>query len=69
MAINTAGSVMITGIGQVVLMWACRHEQRAGEKLFADYADYTYAEAASRQKVEDWIGSHVRRLLSSGNSP
>jgi transposase len=64
-----------------------RHEHRAGEKMFVDYAgqtvdlidgatgemqkaqifvavlgasNYTYAEATLSQKVEDWVGSHIR---------
>jgi transposase len=73
-----------------------RHEHRAGEKLFVDYAgqtvdiidgktgevtkaqifvavlgasSYTYAEATASQKVEDWIGSHVRALSWFGGVP
>lgn len=73
-----------------------RHEHRAGEKLFVDYAgqtvelidqnsgeihnaqifiavmgasNYTYAEATLSQKVEDWIGSHVRAFTFFGGVP
>lgn len=73
-----------------------RHEHRAGEKLFVDYAgqtigivdsdtgeihkaqifvavmgasNYTYAEATSSQKIEDWIGSHVRMFAYFGGVP
>jgi transposase len=70
-----------------------RHEHRAGDKLFVDYAgqtvevidsetgdvhkaqifvavlgasNYTYAEATFSQKIEDWIGSHVRAFSYIG---
>lgn len=73
-----------------------RHEHRAGEKPFVDYAgqtvelidqktgethntqifiavmgasNYTYAEATLSQKVEDWIGSHVRAFAFFGGVP
>ena len=73
-----------------------RHEHRAGEKLFVDYAgqtvdivdsetgeihnaqifvavlgasNYTYAEATLSQKIEDWIGSHVRAFSYIGGVP
>ncbi len=73
-----------------------RHEHRAGEKLFVDYAgqtvdivdsetgeihnaqifvavlgasNYTYAEATFSQKIEDWIGSHVRAFSYIGGVP
>lgn len=73
-----------------------RHEHRAGEKLFVDYAgqtvelidqnsgeihnaqifiavmgasNYTYAEATLSQKVEDWIGSHIRAFTFFGGVP
>lgn len=73
-----------------------RHEHRAGEKLFVDYAgqtvdvvdrhtgeitkaqvfvavlgasNYTYAEATPSQKIEDWIGSHVRTFAFLGGVP
>lgn len=73
-----------------------RHEHRAGEKMFVDYAgqtvnvidgetgeihksqifvavlgasNYTYAEATLSQKVEDWIGSHVRAFTFFGGVP
>ena len=73
-----------------------RHEHRAGEKLFVDYAgqtvdivdsetgeihnaqifvavlgasNYTYAEATLSQKIEDWIGSHVRAFSYIGGIP
>jgi len=73
-----------------------RHEHRAGEKLFVDYAgqtidviepvtgeirkaqifvavlgasNYTYAEATFSQKLEDWIGSHVRAFNFIGGVP
>lgn len=73
-----------------------RHNHRAGEKLFVDYAgqtvelvnrktgeihnaqvfiavmgasNYTYAEATLSQKIEDWIGSHVRAFAYFGGTP
>ena len=73
-----------------------RHEHRAGEKLFVDYAgqtvdlinqqtgeihkaqvfiavmgasNHTYAEATLSQKIEDWIGSHVRAFTFFGGVP
>jgi len=73
-----------------------RHEHRAGEKLFVDYAgdtvdiidqetgeihnaqifvavmgasNFTYAEATLSQKIEDWIGSHVRAFSYIGGIP
>ena len=73
-----------------------RHEHRAGEKLFVDYAgqtveiinqktgeihnaqifiavmgasNCTYADATLSQKVEDWIGSHVRAFAFFGGVP
>ncbi len=73
-----------------------RHDHRAGEKLFVDYAgqtvelvnrktgeihntqvfiavmgasNYTYAEATLSQKIEDWIGSHVRAFTYFGGIP
>ena len=73
-----------------------RHEHRAGEKLFVDYAGQTvdlidqqtgeihdaqifiavmgassctFAEATLSQKVEDWIGSHVRAFTYFGGVP
>ena len=73
-----------------------RHEHRAGEKLFVDYAgqtvaivdsetgethnaqifvavmgasNYTYAEATVSQRIEDWIGSHIRALSFFGGVP
>ena len=73
-----------------------RHEHRAGEKLFVDYAgqtvdivnpatgevnkaqvfvavlgasSYTYAEATISQRLEDWIGSHVRAFSFYGGVP
>ncbi len=53
-----------------------RHEHRAGEKLFVDYAGQTVdlidnetAEATLSQKIEDWIGSHVRTFKYIGGVP
>jgi transposase len=72
-----------------------RHQHRAGDKLFVDYAghtlpiypsggpswqaqlfvavlgasNYTYAEASASQRLECWIGSHVRCFEAMGAVP